>query len=223
MDYHEHYNRLMNRAKTRSLDEYCEKHHIIPRCLGGNDSESNIVKLTPEEHFVAHQLLVKMYPNSERLIFAANMMSVNSKKQQRNNKTYGWLKRKQIKILSKQSSGSNNSQYGTRWITNGIENQKIKKTDNIPEGWNIGRTLKSKIVKTCKSCDKKFIQQKNEITCSKHCRDSLRNTGSFHGREKEFLTLYNSGLSMNKALQEMGYPGAISHWYRWAKEILDAS
>lgn len=55
---------------------------------------SNLVVLTPEEHFVAHQLLVKMYPQNEKLIFAANMMCVKTPKQKRNNKRYAWLKRK---------------------------------------------------------------------------------------------------------------------------------
>jgi hypothetical protein len=34
-----------------------------------------------------------------------------------------------------------NSQYGTRWITNGKENKKIKKTDILPEGWINGRKM----------------------------------------------------------------------------------
>jgi hypothetical protein len=39
--------------------------------------------------------------------------------------------------------GSNNSQYGTRWITNGNENKKIKKEEQIPNGWRLGRQLKN--------------------------------------------------------------------------------
>jgi hypothetical protein len=35
-----------------------------------------------------------------------------------------------------------NSQYGTMWITNGVNSIKVKKTDNVPEGWRKGRTLK---------------------------------------------------------------------------------
>jgi len=34
-----------------------------------------------------------------------------------------------------------NSQYGTMWITNSIENKKIKKTDPIPDGWRSGRNI----------------------------------------------------------------------------------
>ena len=73
MNYQKHYNKLINRARSRILDYYCESHHIVPVCMGGKGTEE--VLLTPEEHYVAHQLLVKMYPNNSRLIYAANMMS----------------------------------------------------------------------------------------------------------------------------------------------------
>jgi len=37
--------------------------------------------------------------------------------------------------------GSKNSQYGTCWITNGTENKKIQKNNNIPDGWKLGRKI----------------------------------------------------------------------------------
>jgi hypothetical protein len=37
--------------------------------------------------------------------------------------------------------GSNNSQYGTQWITNGTVNKKIQKNELIPTGWIKGRNL----------------------------------------------------------------------------------
>lgn len=38
--------------------------------------------------------------------------------------------------------GEGNSQYGSMWITNGIENKKVKSMYNIPEGWYKGRVIK---------------------------------------------------------------------------------
>lgn len=38
--------------------------------------------------------------------------------------------------------GENNSQFGTMWITNGVEAKKIKKSDPIPSGWVKGRIKK---------------------------------------------------------------------------------
>ena len=39
---------------------YVEKHHIIPKCIGGSDNRENLVSLTAREHFVCHLLLTKM-------------------------------------------------------------------------------------------------------------------------------------------------------------------
>ena len=38
--------------------------------------------------------------------------------------------------------GKSNSQFGTCWITNGVENKKIYKGDDIPTDWKLGRILK---------------------------------------------------------------------------------
>lgn len=47
---------------------------------------------------------------------------------------------KKMKISAKDKHiGSLNSQYGTIWITNGIENKKFNKNIKIPTGWEKGR------------------------------------------------------------------------------------
>lgn len=43
------------------------------------------------------------------------------------------------KMRKTKNKGSNNSQYGTMWITNGVDNKKIRKEDVMPEGWYKGR------------------------------------------------------------------------------------
>lgn len=39
--------------------------------------------------------------------------------------------------------GKNNGMYGKMWITNGKDNTRIDKNDNIPKGWRKGRTIKA--------------------------------------------------------------------------------
>ena len=60
--YTDLYFRLVESRKTRDFinDEYYEKHHIIPKSLGGSDLNSNLVSLTYREHIIAHYLLTKM-------------------------------------------------------------------------------------------------------------------------------------------------------------------
>jgi hypothetical protein len=95
MNYSKIYARLIESAQTRfgPVASYTEVHHVVPRCMGGNDDDSNLVVLTPEEHYVAHLLLMKMHPDNEKLVYAAFMMTVG---EYRNNKLYGWLKRKRF-------------------------------------------------------------------------------------------------------------------------------
>ena len=94
MDHQVHYAKLMKRG-SRLRRGYIEKHHVLPRCLGGTNKKSNIVYLTPEEHYVAHQLLVKMYPGHTGLVYAAFMMTwSNERLKHQGNKLYGWLRRR---------------------------------------------------------------------------------------------------------------------------------
>lgn len=51
------------------------------------------------------------------------------------------IKRKKTFSEIKHQSGNKNSQYGSIWITNGINNQKHKKDMPIPIGWYRGRKM----------------------------------------------------------------------------------
>lgn len=104
MNYQKHYDALMNRAKNRLLEGYCETHHIIPRCMGGTDHLDNLVDLSAEEHYVAHQLLVKIYPENRKLAFAAQMMTVKSDSNfgRSRNKLYSWVRKKLIVAAKEQ-------------------------------------------------------------------------------------------------------------------------
>lgn len=64
MDYLHHYNALISRAKIAAIEGYKEKHHILPRSVGGTDEPSNLVYLTAREHYFAHLLLAKAYGGS---------------------------------------------------------------------------------------------------------------------------------------------------------------
>ncbi len=94
MNYQKHYDALINRAKNRLLEGYCETHHIIPKCMVGSDDPTNLVDLTAEEHYVAHQLLAKIYPDNQKILFAAWAMSFSNEFAIRNNKAFGWIRKK---------------------------------------------------------------------------------------------------------------------------------
>ena len=86
-------NIITSASKRVNQNGYYEKHHIIPKSLGGSNDLTNIVKLTAKEHFICHMLLPKMTTgdNKSKMIKAAWMIATMGNKNQ-----------ERIKVKSKQ-------------------------------------------------------------------------------------------------------------------------
>ena len=166
MNYQLIYDRIVALGKERVLEGYKERHHIVPRCIGGSDDPDNLVELTPEEHYVCHQLLVKIHPGEDKLTYAANMMAGTRP----NNKAYGWLRKK----FSKMRSVPHNSKT--------VHCMQCGASKIVPVSY---------VTKFCsRSCSGLFRQQvKSETRICKNCDSSFKflinsvNTGSFCSKE----------------------------------------
>src|ERR1035437_2691465 len=86
MDYQKIYDSIIAKAKSLNRKKgdgnYYEQHHIVPKCLGGNNEKENKVLLTAREHYVCHKLLHYIYPNNNKLSFAYHAM-INMHKERR--------------------------------------------------------------------------------------------------------------------------------------------
>jgi len=113
MNYKKIYDALVDKAKPRGLDKsqhegYFEIHHIVPRSIGGSNEADNLVMFTAREHFIAHILLWKIYPEDSNLFHAAWMMS-NRTLTNRNSKVYAKLREQHATILSTRCEFNNPS------------------------------------------------------------------------------------------------------------------
>lgn len=100
MDYAKIYNQLIENAKNRDVSEgYVERHHIVPRSLGGSNKKENLINLTGREHFVAHLLLHKMHLDHIGMAIAILRMRFDGRRVQ-NSKKYEWIRKSTSKILS---------------------------------------------------------------------------------------------------------------------------
>jgi hypothetical protein len=156
MNYILHYERLINRApKERPVDTYTEEHHIIPRCMGGTD-EDGLVYLTAEEHYIAHQLLVKIYPNHRGIVYAAAMMTKNSNGKRPNNKLFGWLRRR----MSVQNKGYRSTRIVKKCETCKVEYKvhAYRALDSKFCSKNCTYKDTSKILLTCSQCKCEYSQ-----------------------------------------------------------------
>jgi len=139
------YDSIINRSVSRDTPDIYEAHHIIPKCLGGNNDKTNIANLTPREHFICHHLLTKMTDEFHSgLNFAFVMMSVCNRHHNRQYKitssVYAYLKKCNSKASVIRNTGKPNTNKGRKRYHNPLTNESafLKLTDDIPTGWMRG-------------------------------------------------------------------------------------
>lgn len=103
MRYDKHYAALIVKARNRAKPlGYTERHHVVPRSMGGTDTPDNLVWLTAREHFVAHVLLAKMHGGSQ---WFAVMMFAAGEKRTVSSRLYEAAKKHHASWMSENYSG----------------------------------------------------------------------------------------------------------------------
>lgn len=212
MNYRRHYDLLIERAKNRIIEGYQEKHHIIPKCIDGVDDKSNLVGLTPEEHFFAHILLIKIYPGNDALVRSINKMC-RGHKGKRTRKLYGWLKRRYSQVQSKKMTGSGNPHYGKRWINDGRKSFRIGKKEKLPFGMFEGRIcwydkhIKNKEKR--ERIEQIKLEKINLLNLNAEKRLSSEKTGRNYRKKLSdneiILTLKKNNFDVKLSMAELGY------------------
>jgi hypothetical protein len=128
MNYQKIYFSLINFAlKRETVDGYFEKHHIIPKSLGGSDDTTNLVSLTAREHFIAHCLLARIYGGTQW--YSVSRMAFQCKKS--NSRLYEIAKIKYSEYLSGKErpievkEKISSSQKGKKFSESHLKNLKL--------------------------------------------------------------------------------------------------
>lgn len=128
MNHKKIYEQLISNRKENLLDDsvYNEKHHIIPKCLGGSNKKENIVKLTAREHFIAHILLVRIYPigsvQRNKMLTALKRMRYGNKEQsgvKNSARLYEYYRKEFSEMMSKRLKGVKHTPEHCKNISNG--------------------------------------------------------------------------------------------------------
>ncbi|MBP3732113.1 MAG: HNH endonuclease [Bacilli bacterium] len=99
--YERLYKQITERGKLRGddkskLEGYYERHHIVPRCVGGGDEPENLVLLTFREHVLCHIILTRLYPRNLHILLAANILLRIDKKDTNGNIIKVTIKRSRV-------------------------------------------------------------------------------------------------------------------------------
>lgn len=185
------YYSIIQSAKNRELSNeiYFEKHHIIPRSLGGNNKKENIVALTAKEHFICHLLLPKMTENLfRRKMIYALWCIINAENGNQN----------RYKITSRQYDLIKNKQSIARKLYKHTSESRRK----ISEG-NKGKRVseETKKILSAKAKQRGTFNSKESIQKAKETR-------KINGTEKSMIT----PKAIAKRVETRKINGALNAW-----------
>ena len=122
-----YYNIVVRAQARQSIPKPFDKHHILPKSLGGSNDACNIVRLTLREHFVCHLLLTKMVAGD----VARRKMAYAAWQQSRSYKFHGKVTSKIYKVLRTQLSetytGRKRAPFSVEWRANMKKAAKTRK------------------------------------------------------------------------------------------------
>lgn len=114
MTYNEFIEQILNTRGRHGCEEgYFERHHIIPKSIGGTNQEENLIDLYAREHYEAHKLLALENPSNKSLQYAWwNMAHCGGRDIQKRYVLSAEEYEEARKNHSKNMSGTNNPNYG---------------------------------------------------------------------------------------------------------------
>lgn len=97
MNHQFQYDKIIQNAKSeyrvKHNGVYYENHHILCKCLDGNDEDLNKVLLTSKEHFICHKLLTYIYPHNRKIACAFHYMVYgNSNRYNKSSRDYSYAR-----------------------------------------------------------------------------------------------------------------------------------
>jgi len=100
-----------------------ERHHIIPKSLGGSNDKNNLVELTAREHCLVHLLLAKIHKGKmwNAALIMTNRFKLNSR-------AYEIVRIEYSKEMSKRMIGIKNFYFNKGHLLSGSKNPNFKGT-----------------------------------------------------------------------------------------------
>lgn len=146
--YYKWYTTIIKNAQNRELpiNEYTEKHHIIPKCIGGTDELDNIVVLSAKEHFICHMLLTKCVSDN-KIKYALVMMTLSNIYHGRyklNSNSYSYVKKQNSIATTNRLTGKPGANANRKRYHNEFGKACFFNIDDVPDGWIPGFSEKAK-------------------------------------------------------------------------------
>lgn len=116
--YNEFIENILNtRGRFACGDEYHERHHIVPKCVGGGNEEENLIDLFAREHYEAHRMLAEENPENRGLVYAWSCMAFVSRNDMQRYKLTAEEYEETRKAFSRAATGRKMSEEAKRKLS----------------------------------------------------------------------------------------------------------
>lgn len=161
--------------------------------MGGSNDSSNLVDLTASEHFVAHLLLVKMYPTNHSLAHAAKILMGCGRY---NNKQFAWVRKIAVKTSAEFHTGRKRSKETCEKISKSLIGKRkgVKFSKEHCEKISIGKTG----VEFTDEHRKNISKAKKGIPVSEERKKSLSATMKMIAANTDFIERIKSAWTPEK-------------------------
>ena len=202
MNYQKIHDQLIDRAKNRKLTGYKERHHIIPKCMGGTNHEDNLVFLTAREHFIVHKLLCEIHPKHHGIFkgyYAMAMLNQTSRNIALTSREYEYLR----KDFSKRNSGDLNHYFGKKHSDEIRKKMSENSTRRGNSSWCAGLTKSDpRVAKIANATRWNKGLTKEDLRVQKQIQKSIQTrTGQKRGKYNvQYITCPNCNLTHTKSV-----------------------
>jgi hypothetical protein len=135
-----------------------DKHHIVPRYMGGTDDFDNLVVVSRTCHTIFHYCNWRLWNNKEDYIAYKGLSSqitkqdiikqtasiAGRKSYENGTGIFSLTEEEKKKASSKGGKKSGKYMSQSMWINDGTQNRRILKTEILPDGWVLGKVKKKK-------------------------------------------------------------------------------
>lgn len=228
MDYRKIYKQLCDRGQLRVREEgvFYERHHILPHSFGGRKTKVNLTTLTLREHYIAHLLLVAIYPDSPAMHTAlwnmSNITPKNSIGYERFKpcaRTFERIRTEYRKVCS----GKNASMYGMRHSeeTRKMQSEYRKANPSVRENYSHTEQTKEKLRKKAqgrKATEHSLMRNRQANRggkCYKAKKVICTLTGQEFGSSRELSEYLNT--SMSSTIRWLNGGGNAPSWFHYRR------
>lgn len=187
MTWHQRvHDQIIDRGRRRDLPSKGPKgfnrHHIVPRSMGGTNEPSNLVDLTHREHFIIHWLLKRIHGGKMATAFWLMCQKNNPTGHRPTSSQYEWARRSHSNRVSERFKGRPCPMKGRKHTSEARANMS-KSKKGIPRGPRAPLTSehKSKLSKSLKG--RPSPMKGNRHTEEAKRRMSMSRTGFKHASE----------------------------------------